>query len=151
MNKRAVQNETGRVDWVLLSLYLALVAIGWTMIYAVSHDKNTSGSILSLDYNGGRQIIWIGISLFVLFFILVFDSKIWRTFSYGFYAIGIILLTLVLFFGKVINGQKAWFGIGMFTFQPAEIAKFGTALALANLLSDYKMKLSEPRAAMVAI
>ncbi|HRP85444.1 MAG TPA: rod shape-determining protein RodA [Saprospiraceae bacterium] len=151
MNKRAVQNETGRVDWVVLSLYLALVAIGWTMIYAVSHDRNTSGSILSLDYNGGRQMIWIGISLFILFFILVFDSKIWRTFSYGFYAIGTILLILVLFFGKVINGQKAWFGLGMFTFQPAEIAKFGTALALANLLSDYKMKLSEPRAAMVAI
>lgn len=152
MNKKQQISESGKVDWILLSLYLALVSVGWVMIYAVSYDNNASGNLLSLDYNAGRQLIFIGISFFVLFFVLAFDSKIWRTFSYGFYGIGILLLILVLFAGKEINGQKAWFGIGnIFTFQPAEIAKLGTCLALANLLSDYKMKLTENRSALVAI
>lgn len=151
MSRRPGYPESGRVDWILLSLYLALVSIGWVMIYAVSHDNNGSGSLLSIDYNAGRQLIWIGVSFSMLFFVLAFDSKIWRTFSYGFYGIGILLLILVLFAGKEINGQKAWFSIGFFSFQPAEIAKFGTCLALANLLSDYKMKLTETRSALVAI
>ncbi|MCO6460918.1 MAG: rod shape-determining protein RodA [Saprospiraceae bacterium] len=150
MVKSQSHKEAGKVDWVLISIYFALVSIGWFMIYAVSHDNNPSNLILSLDYNAGRQLVWIGVSLFVLFFVLAFDEKFWRTFAYGFYGIGIVLLILVLFFGKVINGQKAWFGIGMFTFQPAEIAKFGTCLALANLLSDYKIKLTDNRSALVA-
>ncbi len=151
MNKKQHISETGKVDWMLLSLYLALVSIGWVMIYAVSYDNNVSNNFFSIDYNAGRQLIWIGISFFILFFVLAFDSKIWRTFSYGFYAIGIVLLILVLFVGKEINGQKAWFSLGFFAFQPAEIAKLGTCLALANLLSDYKMKLNERKSALVAI
>jgi len=152
MNKKQQISESGKVDWILLSLYLALVSVGWVMIYAVSYDNNASGNFLSIDYNAGRQLIFIGVSFFALFFVLAFDSKIWRTFSYGFYGIGIFLLILVLFAGKEINGQKAWFGIGsFFTFQPAEIAKLGTCLALANLLSDYKMKLADNRSALVAI
>lgn len=151
MNKKQQISESGKVDWILLSLYLALVSIGWVMIYAVSYDNNASNNFFSIDYNAGRQMIWIGISFFILFFVLAFDSKVWRTFSYGFYAIGILLLISVLIFGKVINGQKAWFSLGFFAFQPAEIAKLGTCLALANLLSDYKMKLNERKSALVAI
>lgn len=149
-NNQQVTN-TGKIDWILLSLYLALVSIGWVMIYAVSYDNNTTESWLNLNYAAGRQLLFIGISFFLLFFIMVFDPKIWRTFAYGFYAIGIALLILVLFFGKEINGQQAWFSLGLFSFQPAEIAKFGTCLGLANLLSDFKMKLSNPRMAAIAI
>ena len=152
MNRKKQVSESGKIDWILLSLYLALVSVGWVMIYAVSYDNNPSQNFFSIDYNAGRQMIFIGISFFALFFVLAFDSNIWRTFSYGFYFIGLALLILVLFAGKEINGQKAWFSIGsFFTFQPAEIAKLGTCLALANLLSDYKMKLVEKRSALVAI
>ncbi|MBP9133244.1 MAG: rod shape-determining protein RodA [Saprospiraceae bacterium] len=151
MSRSKNHSKASKFDWLLISIYFALISIGWFMIYAVSHDNNPSEFILSLDYNAGRQLVWICISLFISFFVLAFDDKIWRAFSYGFYAIGIVLLILVLFLGKVINGQKAWFGIGMFTFQPSEIAKFGTSLALANLLSDYKMKLTDTKAAMVAV
>lgn len=143
--------EKGKIDWIILSIYLALVTIGWFMIYAVSYNPVTKPPLVSMEYNAGRQLIFIAFSFFVLFFILVSNSKVWRTFSNGFYILGLVLLILVIFFGKVINGQRAWFSMGFFSFQPAEIAKFGTSLALADLLSNYKIKLSEPRSAMIAI
>ncbi|HQW12631.1 MAG TPA: rod shape-determining protein RodA [Saprospiraceae bacterium] len=143
--------EKGKIDWIILSIYLALVTIGWFMIYAVSYNPVTKPPLVSMEYNAGRQLIFIALSFFVLFFILVSNSKVWRTFSNGFYILGLVLLILVIFFGKVINGQRAWFSMGFFSFQPAEIAKFGTSLALADLLSNYKIKLSEPRSAMIAI
>jgi rod shape determining protein RodA len=63
----------------------------------------------------------------------------------GIYAIGIVLLVAVLFFGKEVNGANAWFRIGSFGFQPAEIAKFGTALAVANILSASGASLRDRR------
>lgn len=42
MNKKKQVSESGKIDWILLSLYLALVSVGWVMIYAVSYDNNPS-------------------------------------------------------------------------------------------------------------
>jgi len=72
---------------------------------------------------------------------LYINSKFWHTFAYIFYGIGIFLLFLVLIFGSEIKGAKAWFVFGGFSFQPAEIAKFGTALALSSFLSYFKVNL----------
>jgi rod shape determining protein RodA len=41
----------------------------------------------------------------------------------------------VLLFGKEVNGARAWFAMGGFGMQPAEFAKFATALALRRYLS----------------
>lgn len=143
--------EKGKIDWISLSIYLALVTIGWFMIYTVNYDPKNGSLGISISTNPGKQLIFIGIAFFLLFFIMVFNSKVWRTFANGFYIGGILLLILVLFFGKVINGQRAWFDLGIFSFQPAELAKIGTALALSDLLSDYKIKLADPKSAAIAI
>ena len=50
---------------------------------------------------------------------------------------------LVLIAGSEIKGAKAWFNVGGFSFQPAEIAKFGTALALSSYLSYFKTDLKQ--------
>ena len=54
------------------------------------------------------------------------------------YAVVLVLLAAVLIFGKEVNGAKAWFGVGSFGVQPAEFAKFATALALSRYLSGLK-------------
>ena len=72
--------EKGKIDWIILSIYLALVTIGWFMIYAVSYNPVTKPPLVSMEYNAGRQLIFIALSFFVLFFILVSNSKVWRTF-----------------------------------------------------------------------
>lgn len=131
------------MDWATFSLYLSLVAVGWLMIFTVGYGDGYSANLGDfLASTAGRQTIWIGIALIVFSFVyFLIDWKLWRTLAYLIYAFSIVLLIAVLFFGTNINGAKSWFAIGGFSFQPSEIAKFGTCLAMASFLSDYNTTL----------
>ena len=52
------------------------------------------------------------------------------------YGASILLLVAVLFFGKEVGGNKSWLDLGPFAFQPSELAKWTTCLALAAYLSE---------------
>lgn len=141
----------GKVDYVLMSFYLSLVAIGWMMIYAVGYKQGydlMEWNEFIFKTSVGKQSISIGVAIFLSLIIFSIDAKFWRVFAYPLYAIGIILLMLVLVFGKEINGAKAWFSIAGFGFQPAEIAKLGTALALSSYLSSPSVNLKDSRIQM---
>ncbi len=127
-----------KIDYILLSMYFALVALGALMIYAttISDDPITSYSAF-LKTAAGNQIIWVGISLFALAVIQLVDWKFWQISAFPIYLVSIILLVLVLFFGVEVRGNTSWFRIGSFGFQPSEIAKFATSLALASYLGAY--------------
>jgi rod shape determining protein RodA len=56
--------------------------------------------------------------------------KIW----YVWYAIGLILLVLVLFLAGETNGARSWFNLGLLSFQPAEIMKLFLILCVAALM-----------------
>lgn len=57
------------------------------------------------------------------------------------YAGSLILLTAVIFLGVEINGSKSWFMLGPIRFQPAEISKITTSLALASMMSAFNFRL----------
>ncbi|MEY4934601.1 MAG: hypothetical protein RIS64_960 [Bacteroidota bacterium] len=135
------------VDYVLLSLYLSLIGIGWLMIYAVGHKDGYNQEFIDflLKTPIGTQSVMIVVAMFMSFFIMSIDWKFWRTFAYGVYGLGISGLVLVLIFGRVINGAKAWFVFGGFSFQPVEIAKLGTCLALSSLMAATGTNLKDTR------
>lgn len=122
------------IDRKTLIIYLVLVLVGWISIYAAVYDANNS-SILDLDCNYGKQLIWILTSFMLGCVILFLDAKFYSTFAYGFYLVTMFLLFVVLIVGRVISGNQGWIDIGSFKLQPAEFAKFATALALARYLS----------------
>lgn len=122
------------IDRQTLVIYFLLVLIGWISIYAAVYDANNS-SILDLDCNYGKQLIWIITSFMLGCVILFLDAKFYSIFSYAFYVVTIVLLFAVLVVGRVISGNQGWIDIGSFKLQPAEFAKFATALALARYLS----------------
>jgi rod shape determining protein RodA len=95
--------------------------------------------------NYGKQLIWIFISVFVGLLILLIDEKFFYAFAYPIYAITIFLLVLVLAIGTTVKGSSSWIEIGGFRMQPAEFAKFGTALALAKYLSGYNKNFEKKR------
>ncbi len=131
----ANQLNIGKIDrWAVL-IYLALVALGWGNIYSVLQEDGAGMFDFSTRY--GRQMIWIGVSLFIGLAILLIDDKYYHIFAYPFYWIAILVLIAVLFVGTEVNGAKAWIMIGSTGVQPAEIAKFTTALALARYMSRY--------------
>jgi rod shape determining protein RodA len=132
-------------DLPTVVLYIFLVAAGLLMLYSV--DRPPEGYdgdlLLILASPMGKQFIWLLLSLAAWFIIHHFiDRDLWVVGSYPIYGVTILLLVLVLVFGKEINNARSWFSLFGFTFQPSELAKFGTALAMAAFLSQWSEKLN---------
>jgi len=121
--------QQGKLDLWLLGSMTGLIVFGLMAIYSAT---NGAGETV-LFY---RQLAWGCIGAVVMLFVYFNDYRFIRDNSYIFYVIGVILLVAVLVFGKKIAGQTSWVRIGFFSFQPSEIAKMTTILALARFLSD---------------
>ena len=130
------------LDIITIILYAVLVFIGWLSIYSAVYDENHQ-SILDIERNYGKQLIWIISAFFIALMIILIESKFYSVFSWGIYGITMVLLVSVLFFGKYVNGSRSWFEIGSFRLQPAEFAKFATALVLAKYISSGNKKLEK--------
>ncbi|MBD3628688.1 rod shape-determining protein RodA [Cyclobacterium sp.] len=125
-----------KIDWVAIGLYFALVFVGWINIYAAVYDEQNATSIFDYSINSGKQLIWIGTAVLLITLIMVADYRLFQNLSLILYIIFVIILFLTPFIGKEINGQRAWFELGIFRLQPAEFTKFATALALAKLMEN---------------
>ncbi len=126
----------GRVDWTSVLVYVLLVLMGWLNIYAAVYDESHA-SIFDLTQRYGMQLVWIGVSAFLAISILLIDDKYYHMLAYPLYWLMLLVLLAVLFFGKEVNGAKAWIVIGPVALQPTELAKFTTSLALARYMSSY--------------
>ena len=133
----ARENVATNFDKPLLLLYLALMFMGWANIYSAAYDPEFP-SMIDQSRVYGKQAVWMGISLVVGGGILLIRGEMFRDSAYAVYGFVLLLLVGVLLFGKEVNGAKAWFGVGAFGIQPAEFAKFATALALSRYLSGLK-------------
>lgn len=125
-----------QIDWISVLLYLLFVMIGWFNIYAVSYDPELDNSIFDFSINSGKQLLWIGGALILIISVLVIDYKFYTAFSYIIYVAALLLLIVTIFAGTDVNGSKSWLDLGFIRVQPAEFAKFGTALVLARYLSE---------------
>lgn len=147
---RTRRNVFEDIDWVTVGLYLFLVAFGWISIYAATFDE-AHRAILDMTQNHGKQMLWIGLSMVIAATILLFDHRFFETFAYGIYGFALLLLLGVLLFGSEIKGAQSWFVLGPVSFQPSEIAKYGTALALAKYLKEQGAKFAEMRVKLRAL
>lgn len=132
------QLKPASIDWLTIILYVIFVIGGLLCIYA-SVYRDTNPHIYDMNMNYGKQLLWIVISAFIALLILLVDEKLFYAFAYGFYGITILLLLATFVIGTEIKGSSSWIKIGGFQIQPAEFAKFGTALALAKYLSGYNI------------
>ncbi|MDD3859584.1 MAG: rod shape-determining protein RodA, partial [Bacteroidales bacterium] len=135
MEKNRRGNTLMNIDWITVTIYLLLVFIGWVNIYSAVYD-DTHSSIFDFSKRYGKQLIWIGAAFIIIIAVLVTDSKFYSAFAYPLYAIGVLLLISVLFFGVEVNNSKSWFEIGTFRMQPVEFTKITICLALAQFLSS---------------
>ncbi len=142
------------LDFITFSIYLALVAIGWAMIYTVGYGQEgyEAGFFNFIGTPVGKQLIWIVIALGVFIVTYAIDAKFWRTFSNVIFIACMLSLVAVLIFGKTIKGATSWFDFGSgITLQPSEFAKFGTCIALAGFLSAYSNNLRSFKSTIYAI
>lgn len=124
-----------RVDPVIFWLYLALVSIGIIAVFSVEY-RSTDPSIFMMSKSHMRQFIWLGISLFAGMIILFTDSKFFSSFAFLSYTGCLLLMIATIFIGQNMKGSHSWISLGGgIRFQPGEIGKIFTSLALARYLS----------------
>jgi len=134
----------------MVVIYLALVLFGWISIYAATYDE-MHPSIFDLAKNHGKQALWIGLALLIGLIMMFFDTRFFETFAYPIYGFALFLLLAVLVLGTEVKGAQSWFVMGPVSFQPSEIAKFGTALALAKYLSVYGSKFDSKKVKIISL
>lgn len=127
------------IDKPVVIIFLVMIMLGWFNIFAAEITE-TNSSIFDVSQSYGKQLIWIITALLLAATVLMIDAKFYPTFAYLIYGILAVVLVGVLFFGTEINASKSWFRIGGFALQPAEFAKYATALALAKFIDDAKTK-----------
>ena len=124
------------LDWWTVVIYLALLTFGWVSVCGASYSYGET-DIFSLDTRSGMQIIWIATSIVLGFVLLMLDDRYYDMFSFFIYGFMVVLLFATIFNPHSIKGSRSWLVMGPLRLQPAEFAKFATALALAKVMSIY--------------
>ncbi|MBY8962776.1 rod shape-determining protein RodA [Flavobacterium sp. D11R37] len=143
------QSVSNNIDWLTVLLYSILVVMGWMTIYSASLPTETT-SIFDLSQIYGKQLLFILVTIPLIFVVLTVDAKIYEKYALIFYGASIVLLAGLFVFGKTIKGQTNWYSFGSFGLQPSEFAKIATALVLAKFLSDVQISLKNTQHQLIA-
>ncbi|MFH1673481.1 MAG: rod shape-determining protein RodA [Pseudomonadota bacterium] len=124
-DRRLVQN----FDWVLLIITILIATVGIINLYsAVAGDPASSHLYV-------KQLYWFGIGAVFMTAAFIVDYRLLQQWAVPIYAVSIILLIVVLFFGKVVSGSQRWLTLGPISFQPSELAKIACIIVLARHFS----------------
>ncbi len=127
------------IDRMLLLLTLFLIAIGLVAVAAASPATAVrySGEHHKFAplYYFWRQLMWVGVSLPVLFGVSMLPVATARRAALIGAALFAFLLAVTPFIGAVHNGARRWIGVGIAEFQPSEFLKPVFIVAVAWVLS----------------
>ena len=145
MNSPARQSRS--IDWLTIGIYLLLVGVGWLNVYAASYSPDAPAHPLSslgfadlMAFNWFKQLLWIGTALLLLVALLVIDYRTYDTLAFALYGGMILLLIVTPFVARSIGGSRSWLELGPVRLQPAEFAKFITALAVSRYMAGINLR-----------
>jgi rod shape determining protein RodA len=122
------------IDLPLIFSAIILSVFGILFIY--SSGVTSTGVLVSTEYI--RQIIWAVAGLTAALVIAMVDYRRFYDLSIYLYLGTIALLVYTCLFGRLVNGARAWIGMGAFGIQPSEFAKITTIIFLARYLDSSK-------------
>lgn len=109
--------------WPLILIITAIATLGWLMLYSIA---------------GGDFARWaqpqmnrFAIGFAVLVMVGVIPIWFWHLAAWPAYAIGMVLLLYVEFFGSLGMGAQRWIDLGFMMLQPSELMKVALIMALA--------------------
>lgn len=131
-NIRSSPGDPSRnIDWSLLLIHAALLAIGCFVIYSASRTKQVDPYLYVT-----RQVIFLIASLIAMAIVMSLDYEWLRERARFFYGVTLMFLVMVIVAGTVSGGARLSFDLGPIKLQPAEFAKVTVLLALAGYLAD---------------
>jgi cell division protein FtsW len=124
-------------DFLLVIVTLSLLAVGLIMVYSASAVW-ASYKFDDSFFFVKRQLLFAGVGVFAMFFLMNIDYWTWRTWAKVLLIVCFVLLILVLIpgIGVVRNGSRSWIGVGAFSIQPSEFMKLAMIAFLAKFLSE---------------
>jgi rod shape determining protein RodA len=114
----------------MVGLVLLIALIGLTAVYSATYTAKGPSVLFT------KQLIWVSIGLFVMFLALIPNYHTIGRYAYILYLVSVVLLILVMAFGKTGMGAQRWLSIAGFAFQPSELAKLAITLALARYFAE---------------
>ena len=125
-------------DQTLVWVVVALLALGLVMVYSASIAlaDNPKFTRYAPTYFLTRQALSIGIGLLVALVALQVPMAQWERWSPWLFVASLLLLVVVLlpFVGKGVNGARRWIALGLMNFQPSELAKLTIAMYAAGYM-----------------
>lgn len=138
------------LDWWTILIYVALLSFGWVSVCGASYTYGDT-DLLALSTRSGMQVVWIGTSLMLGLVLILLDDRLYDTFAYVLFGLLLLLLFATIFNPHHIKGSRSWLVLGPLRLQPAEFAKFATALALAKFMSKYDYNIHKAKDLLVTL
>ncbi|QIQ20971.1 cell division protein FtsW [Zophobihabitans entericus] len=128
---KTVDSNTMAYDSSLLWCVIGLMSVGFIMV--------TSASMSIIDFRpffyAQRELINLGLAVVLMMITFMIPVGRWQQGSGVLLLITVLMLVAVLFTGATIKGASRWIPLGVFNFQPAELAKLALFCYLASYLA----------------
>ncbi len=134
--ERTVNRIQTGFDRPLLVIILILLLFGTVMVFSASYAwaQNDYGDSF---YWVKKHIMWVGLGIVAMILLMHIDYRHIKTFTPLIFSGALVLLCLVPFIGKTVNGAKRWIVIGPMQLQPTEPMKVALVLILSWYISKY--------------
>lgn len=123
-----------KTDRSLLFCAFVLIALGFLLIFSAT-QREASREFGDGTYFLKRQMLSFFVGLVLSAVVFFTDYSSLEDMDKIFYGVNVLLLVVVLFFGRVSGGAQRWISLGLFDVQPSEFAKFFIILTLASYFS----------------
>ena len=130
-------NIIGKLDWLTVLLVVAIMVCGWFSICGASADLENP-DLFSFATRPGKQLVWILCSFAIGAIVLFITQNFFDSYAYIIYGLLLMLLLVTIFVASDTKGSRSWLHLGPVSLQPAEFAKFATALALAKFVDRFE-------------
>ena len=146
-----VRQTRGKMDFSILLVITALCAFGLVMVFSASYyyAQHYSGANNDSFYYLKRQLLYLAIGYPVMLLISLIDFRIIEKLRSLFLAVSLVLLVMVLLWGRDLNGGKRWLVIAGISIQPSELAKFGLMIFMCSYMSRHRNEMQTFRYGML--
>ena len=125
-------------DRTLVCVVVALLALGLVMVYSasVAMPDNPKFARYTPTYFLSRHLLFLAIASVAALVAVQVPVAAWEKLSPWIFVAALLLLVVVLvpFIGKGVNGARRWIPLGFMSFQPSELAKLAIAMYAAGYM-----------------
>ena len=140
--RRSWQQLIGHIDFPLLLITLAIMAVGLATVNSATWDSN---------HRMWSQAGNMGIAMLIMWLVARIPPQKLMGFGVPLYVIGLLLLIAVFLFGVKVNGARRWLSLGFTRIQPSEIMKIAMPLMLAWYFQKYEATLKAKHFVVAAL